>query len=154
MSIERLAQERLIRQLVGYRKHGLNFWLRHIAETHGGLEGMEEQRSHGFVPDGTRLRRQPAFNPDCEPWDTTLELWEIEDSHLLSEIKLHNIGLFANDLFDLSFFFTELWVCDRYGLNHRKVYDVRDDIAGGEKMAGAKPHECFCDGEWRSKPKT
>ena len=83
-----------------------------------------------------------------------LNYWEIEDSHLLSEIKLHNIGLFANDLFDLSFIFTELWVCDRYGLNHRKVYDVRDDIAGGEKMTDAQPHEWFCDGEWRSNAKT
>ena len=148
MSLEKHAGERLAKDLVGFRKNGLPFWLRHLAREHY-LQGMERERGLGFVPDGTRLRRQPAFNPECEPWDVTLELWEIEDTNPLTEEKLRAISMFANDLYDMSFVFTELWVCDRYGLNHRKVYDVRDDIAGGGEMCDAQPHEWLCDGTWK-----
>lgn len=147
MSIEDLARERLQADLVAFRKNGLRFFVRWIAEEHGGLEGMEESH-HGFVPDGTRLRRQPAFNPACEPWDMTLELWEIEDTCPLTREKLRAIHIFANDLFDLSFYFTELWVCDRYGLSRRKIYDVREDIDGGAEMRDTQPHEWWSDGKW------
>jgi hypothetical protein len=148
MSLEKHAQRRLSKDLIGFRANGLRFWLRHLAEEHD-LEDMEKMRGHGFVPDGTRLRRQPADNPDCEPWDVTLELWEIEDTNLLTSEKLRAISMFANDLFDLSFVFTELWVCDRYGLTRRKIYDVREDIDGGDTMRDLHPHEWYCDGVWK-----
>ncbi len=147
MSAHKFAQERLKRELVGYRESGLKFWLKHIAANISDIEEMEKT-SPGFIPAGTRLRRQPAFNPKCEPWDTTLEVWDIEGSAAKTDDRLEAIQLFAHDLFDLSHVFTELWVCDRYGTNRRKVYDVRDDI-NGPPVPDAHPHEWFCDGAWK-----
>lgn len=149
MTARDFAQDRLKRELVGYREHGLNFWIKHIASTVEGLEGMEDKTSHGFIPAGTRLRRQPAYNPQLEPWDFTLELWDIEGPSGPSGERLRAIEMFANDLFDLSHVFTELWVCDSYGTNRRKVYDVREDIDGGAPMPDAHPHEWLSEGTWR-----
>jgi hypothetical protein len=147
MALNEFAQERLKLELVGYRKNGLQFWLKHLASVMDGIEEMEHE-DQGFIPAGTRLRRQPACNPECEPWDITLELWDIDGAAPKSDKRLRTIQMFANDLFDLSFVFTEWWVCDSYGTNRRKVYDVRDDITG-PPMPDAQPHEWFCDGVWK-----
>jgi hypothetical protein len=144
---EDFARQRLQKDLPGFRKNGLRFFVHWISrQNEGWLEGMESSE-HGFVPDGTRLRRQPAFNPACGPWDMTLELWEVEDTCPITREKLRAIRVFANDLFDLSEYFTELWVCDRYGLNRRKIYGVRDDIEGGD-IPDAEPHEWWIDDTW------
>lgn len=142
------AQQRLDRELVGYREHGLPFRLKHIASEIHDLEGMEKG-SIGFIPSGTRLRRQPAFNSEINPWDITLELWEIEGISRNSGDRFKAIRLFAKDLFDIAEVFTELWVCDSYGTNRRKVYDVREDIDGGDMMSDAHPNEWLCDGVWK-----
>lgn len=142
------AQDRLKIELTGYREHGLNDWLNHIALHIHDLEGMETKAPE-FVPSGTRLRRQPAYNPQLEPWDLTLEIWDIEGTKAPRIERLRAIQMLANDLFDLSGIFTEMWVCDGYGTNRRKVYDVRDDIDGGAPIPDAHPHEWFCDGTWK-----
>jgi len=142
------AQDRLKSELTGYREHGLTAWLRHIARNIHDLEGKEEKAPR-FIPSGTRLRRQPAYNPQLEPWDLTLELWDIDGSGSPNTERLRAIQMFANDLFDLSNIFTELWVCDGYGTNRRKVYDVREDIDGGLPLPDAHPHEWLCDGTWK-----
>jgi hypothetical protein len=147
MSLKEFAQDRLKRELVGYQEHGLKAWLKHIASNIHDIEGMEDS-SQGFIPSGTRLRRQPAYNPELAPWDFTLELWVIEGSSPKSGDRLRIIQMFANDLFDLSEVFTELWMSDSYGTSRRKIYDVRDDIAGDD-MLDASPHEWLCDGVWK-----
>lgn len=147
MALNEFAQERLKGELVGYRKNGLQFWLKHFASVMDGIEEMEHE-DQGFIPSGTRLRRQPACNPNVDQWDTTLELWDIEGTSRESGHRLDAIRIFANDLFDIAEVFTELWVCDSYGTNRRKVYDVRDDISG-PPMPDAQPHEWFCDGAWK-----
>jgi hypothetical protein len=147
MALNEFAQKRLKGELVGYHKNGLQFWLKHIATNIDDLEGMEET-SQGFIPAGSRLRRQPACNPECELWDVTLELWDIEGATGKIDQRLDAIRLFANNLFDLSEVFTELWICDRYGTNRRKVYDVRDELSGGP-MPDTQPHEWLCDDAWK-----
>lgn len=149
MTMKDFAQNRLKLELVGYHQHGLNFWINHIASSVEGLEGMEDKSSHGFIPSGTRLRRQPAYNPKAGPWDVTLELWDIEEIGPKNSERLRTIHMFANCLFDLSSVFTELWVCDSYGTNRRKVYDVREDIDGGIPMPDAHPHEWLAEGIWQ-----
>jgi hypothetical protein len=147
MIANEFAQDRLKRELVGYRKNGLQFALKQLTSIVGDLEEMEKA-DHGFIPSGTRLRRQPAFNPKIEPWDTTLELWDIEGAAPKKGERLRLIQLFANDLFDIASVFTELWICDGYGTNRRKVYDVRDDITDGN-IRSVGPEQWFCDGAWK-----
>lgn len=147
MALTNFAQDQLKRELVGYHEHGLKAWLMHIASNIHDLEGMENS-SQGFIPSGTRLRRQPAYNPKLGQWDFTLELWDIEGSSPKSGDRLRIIQMFAHDLFDLSIVFTELWISDSYGTNRRKVYDVRNDIAGDD-MPDAPPYEWLCDGMWK-----
>jgi hypothetical protein len=151
MSLEAFARERLQRELIGFRKNGLKHWLRHIARERD-MDEMEKA-TFRFIPDGTRLRRQPAFNPRCEPWDVTLELWEIEDTSKLTMDKLGAMFVFAHDLFDVSSTFTEVWVCDRYGLNRQRVFDVREYLAGGDKMTDRHPQEWWCDDGWKKDPR-
>jgi len=115
---------------------------------------MVEESTYGFIPDGTRLRRQPPHNPNYEiltpldAYDVTLELWEIEDTSKVGEVKMNNIQLMAIELFDIAFVFTELWITNRYGTSREKVWDVRDEIDGGGKMDFHEPCEWLCDGEW------
>jgi len=141
MSLEGYARGRLFRDLVGFHKNGLRDMLKTLAMSHE-LDGMEGGRLY-FVPDGTRLRRQVVDGD----YLTTLELWEIEDTSSVSLKKLKRIMLFAFELFDLSDVFTELWVCDRYGLSRRNVYDFRDYWDYDYVVDGTKC-EWFLEGEW------
>ena len=147
MSFEGFAQDRLQKDLIGYRKNGLTVFLRCIVADRPELEGLEFEAPH-FIPDGTRLRRQPAFNPRIEPWDMTVELWEIKDTCPLTAEKLESVRHLARDLYDNASVFTELWICDRYGLSRRKVYDVRDHIDSGVSMPDARLHEFRTGAEW------
>jgi hypothetical protein len=153
MSLEKFARERLMRDLPGFRKNGLKHWLKYLDKEYY-LEGMAERNDLGFVPDGTRLRRQPPHNPDykvlvpLDAYDVTLELWEIEDTSKIGEVKMLSIQRMAHDLFDMTAVFTEIWVTNRYGTSREKVWDVRDEIDGGGKMDFHEPCEWLCDGEW------
>jgi hypothetical protein len=153
MSLEKFAREKLMRDLPGFRKNGLRHWIKVIDKEHW-LEGMVEENNHGFVPDGTRLRRQPPHNPDyqvltpLDAYDVTLELWEIEDTSKIGEVKMENIRRMAHELFDMSAVFTELWVTNRYGNQREKVWDIRDEIDGGGKMDFHEPCEWMTDDEW------
>lgn len=146
--IELFAITRLIATKPGMQKNGLQKLVKMIPSIKG--EKHFENLKVDFIPDGTRLRRQPAFNPDYEPYDITLEIWEIEDSHQLNEEKMLQIAMFAQDLFDVHEFFTEVFVCDRYGMGERKVFDVRNNIVGMDETIDANPKEYYVDGEWVS----
>jgi hypothetical protein len=154
MSLEKFARERLMRDLPGFRKNGLKHWLRVIDRVKF-LEGMCDGNL-GFIPDGTRLRRQPPHNKEYlvqdewDKWDITLELWEIEDTWKITEAKMGSIQMMAHDLFDMSTVFTEIWICNRYGTGKEKIWDIRDEIDGGGKMDFHEPSEWMSDGEWIS----
>jgi hypothetical protein len=148
MSLEKFARERLMRDLPGFRKNGLNYWLKHINKDHC-LEGMAESKNHGFVPDGTRFRKDVgAFDPNDPTQCFTLELWEIEDTWKLTAEKLDRIERLAHNLFDLAWIFTEVWVCNRYGSGREKVYDVRTQVLPPGAQATDPPYEWLQGGEW------
>ena len=152
MSLEKFARERLTRDLPGFRKNGLKYWLKQIEKEHY-LEGLADGNHIGFIPDGTRLRRQPPHNPEykilrpMDAFDVTLEIWEIEDTSKIREVKMENIRLMAHELFDMSSVLTELWVTNRYGTRREKVWDVRDELdSEGWRYHG--PHEWMQGDEW------
>jgi hypothetical protein len=152
MSLEKFARERLIRDLPGFRKNGLKHWLKQIEKEYC-LEGLADGNHIGFIPDGTRLRRQPPHNPEykilrpMDAFDVTLEIWEIEDTSKIGEVKMKNIRLMAHELFDMSSVLTELWVTNRYGNRREKVWDVRDEL-DSEEWRYHGPHEWMQGDEW------
>lgn len=151
MNFEAFAREKLIRDLPGFRKNGLKHWLGVINKVHW-LEGIDKG-SPGFIPDGTRLRRQPPHNDkyiaqdEWDKWDITLELWEIEDTSKINVVKMERIQGMAHGLFDMANVFTEIWVCTRYGTRQEKVWDVRDELGPGE-WRYHEPHEWMQGDEW------
>jgi hypothetical protein len=83
-----------------------------------------------------------------DAYDVTLELWEIEDTNKVGEVKMESIRRMAHDLFDMTAVFTELWISNRYGTGREKVWDVRDEIDDGGKMDFHEPCEWAQDGGW------
>ena len=107
MSFESFALQKLFQRHPTARKNGLPTRLRELGCPWSDVD---------FIPDAT----------DVE--DDVLFIYEVEDTSSLTMLKLDRISFFAHDLYDETGIYTELHVLDRYGLNERKVYDVRDEI--------------------------
>jgi len=68
MSLEKFAQQRLVKELVGYRTNGLWFWLRKIATDHC-LEDMDKTM------------------PDAQPHEWLCDdVWKQMGSHVVASI--------------------------------------------------------------------
>ena len=111
MGLEKFAFDNLKKRHPNVRKNGLRACLREM-EAHEMLGGG----SFGFIPDAT------------EVIGDTLFIYEIEDTSKLTEAKLKTIQLFGHDLYDTAGYYTVLVVADRYGLDERRVWTVKDEI--------------------------
>ena len=114
--MEQFAFDALSRIMPDIRKHGLSAVLKELGIQN---ECGDAFRVRGFIPDGVRVRTAPR--------ETTIELWEIEDTNKITGSKMSAIELFAMELFDLSGVFVEVHIADRYGRPDGIVYDSRTD---------------------------
>lgn len=110
-----------------------------LAQINDGAVGDTTAKNAGFIPDAAAVVEAGG--------ETTLRLYEIENTSPLTVRKLHVMAGFANDLYDETGVYTEVWTVDGDTVDARKVYDVRGDIvwqtpAGPQtelEMAGEQP---------------
>jgi hypothetical protein len=117
MSIESFAFEKLKSRHPELVKNGLRRVLRLIDQTIGATEFVSDYNP-GFVPDGTI-------------WDATsqtIKIFEIEDTSRINALKLRAIQNFAHSLYNCNGCYTELWVTDRWGMDEKEVWQVKDEI--------------------------
>jgi len=117
MSLESFAFDNLKRRHPNLQKNGLKAVLRHIDKV---IEPAEEMYDYS-----------PGFIPDATIWDEkhkTVLLYEIEDTSKITYNKLSAIILFGHTLYDCAGCYTELWVVDRYGVEEKRVWRVKDEI--------------------------
>jgi hypothetical protein len=143
MSIESFALEKLKARHPELVKNGLRRVLRTIDEMIGAAE---------FVGDYT-----PGFIPDATIWDAanqTIKVFEIEDTSRINAQKLRTIQRFGHDLYDETGCYTELWVTDRWGMDEKKVWQVKDEIMWTYEPTGEWLSETEIDRRERSTPDT
>lgn len=113
MTIRQIALQNLLQIHPDIKKNGLNEILR--------VAGKGEFKGYtaGFIPAASRWDKK----------NQTIYLYEIETTANIPSSKLSAIQLFGHDIYDETGCYTQLWITDRYGMNPRKIWDVKDEIA-------------------------
>jgi hypothetical protein len=111
-NIRNRAFECLKQRYPGIVKHGLHQLCRRLSE---GGEGEDLQQ--GFIPFATLFDEEQKI----------IRLFDFETS--ITDQKLFSIERWGHNFYDLTGYYSELWAIDKFGLEQKRVWRVKDGIA-------------------------
>lgn len=120
MSLEQFALDNLAKRHAQLRRNGVPAFLTELAARNRASTDLLRCEVE-FVPD--------AIEPDFE--EETLRIYAIDGLSTLTRDGIHVIEQFGHTLYNYSGWYSELWVVDRYGVEEKLIWAVKDEIMRG-----------------------